>query len=320
MTKLLSARGPSTTSSSGPVDQCAIENYHADDLKQRIRKMPRSSPAVQRVAAVLNFFAEHPGQAFTLTDIINGVKLSRATCHALLTSLVDVGYLYRTSDKNYVLGPALAAIGRSASTSYSPLQIAMPEMRALADEYDAICSAYFRDGDDVVVRERAAAVSYLGWSIPRGARLPLRPPYASIYFAWSSPADVEAWLDALDPPPTAQQRTQMFQGTAFAREFGFMCVRTIRPAAATATTDFLTGGAPSPVEVVTSIEPERDYTISAITAPVLGADGRVAFVLGLAGLTGTRNGNQVLRIGHRLREACNRISSYSIPLKKTVDG
>jgi DNA-binding IclR family transcriptional regulator len=278
--------------------------------------MARSSPAVQRVASVLNFFAEHPGHAFTLTDLVKGLKLSRATCHALLTGLVEVGYLYRTSEKTYVLGPALAAIGRSASTNYSPLQVAQPEMRALADEFDAICSAFFRDGNDAVVRERAAAVSHLGWSMPRGARLPLRPPFAAIFFAWSPPAEAETWLDQLDPPPNAQQRARMFEGMAFTREYGFMCVRAVRPAVVSTTNEWLVpGDSNSPVEVMLKFETDKDYAVSSITAPVFGADGRVAFVMGLVGMTGLRSGVEIMRIGTRLREACNRVSSFSTPLR-----
>lgn len=278
--------------------------------------MSRSSPAVQRVTAVLNFFAEHPGQAFTLTDLIKALRLSRATCHALLTGLVEVGYLYRTSEKSYVLGPTLAAIGRSASTNYSPLQIAQPEMRALADEFDAICSAFFRDGSDAVVRERAAAVSHLGWSIPRGARLPLRPPFGGIFFAWSPPTEVEAWLDRLDPPASPQQRAQMYESMAFAREYGFMCVRAVRAPIVSTTSDWLVSEGPDrPVEVMVKFELDRDYPVSAINAPVFGADSRVAFVLGLVGLTDARSGMEIMRIGTRLREACNRISSFSTPLR-----
>src|ERR1700740_1652704 len=91
-------------------------------------KMARSSPGVRRVAAILNFIADHPGQAFTLTDLIRALKFSRATCHALLTGLVEVVYLYRASDKQYVLGPALVAIGRNAVEHASPVQIVQPEM------------------------------------------------------------------------------------------------------------------------------------------------------------------------------------------------
>lgn len=278
--------------------------------------MSRSSPAVQRVAAVLNFFAEHPGQAFTLTDLVKALKLSRATCHALLTGLVDVGYLYRTSEKSYVLGPTLAAIGRSASTNYSALQIAQPEMRALADEFDAICSAFFHDGKDAVVRERAAAVSHLGWSMPRGARMPLRPPFGGIFFAWFPPGEVEVWLDQLEPPATRRQRTQMYETMAFAREYGFMAVLSGRASVVSTTSDWLVrDDTPNPVEVMTKVELDRKYLGPSLTAPVFGRDGRIEFTLGLVGLTGEYSGEEVMRIGTRLREACNRISSFSAPLK-----
>src|SRR5580693_418785 len=177
--------------------------------------MARSSPGVLRVASILNFIADHPDQAFTLTDLVKALKLSRATCHALLTGLVEVGYLYRASDKNYILGPALASIGRVAALHTSPLQVAQPEMRALADEFDTICACFFRDGDDIVVRDRAASVSHVGWSVPVGTRLKLRPPFAAIFYAWAPRSEAEAWLDAYQPPPTPAHRIEMFKGMAF---------------------------------------------------------------------------------------------------------
>jgi DNA-binding IclR family transcriptional regulator len=136
--------------------------------------MTRSSPGVRRVAAILNFIADHPGQAFALTDLVRALKLSRATCHALLTGLVEVGYLYRASDKSYVLGPALARIGRSVADHFSPLQVAQPEMRKLADEFDVICTAYSFEGDSAAVRERAASASHIGYAAPLGSRMKLR--------------------------------------------------------------------------------------------------------------------------------------------------
>jgi DNA-binding IclR family transcriptional regulator len=277
--------------------------------------MSRSSPAVRRVVSILNFFAEHPGHNFTLTDLVKALKLSRATCHALLTGLVEVGYLYRTSDKSYVLGPTLASIGRIASIHYSPLQIAQPEMRALADEYDGVCLAVFRDGNDVSIRERAAAVSHLGWTIHRGATLPLRPPFAGIFFAWSPPAEADAWVDRLDPPPTAQQRAQMGDCMTFAREYGFMlAIRNVVAQHDQSTNDWLFLDRPdTPVYVQNSIEPDREYPVSGLSAPVFEADGRIAFVLSLAGLVGRYSGKQVLAIGQQLCDACRRITAFTAP-------
>src|SRR3954469_5764148 len=103
--------------------------------------MSKSPPGVRRIVSILNFFADHPEQSFTLTDLVRALRLSHATCHGLLVGLVEAGYLYRTNDKSYVLGPALAAIGEVAKEHFSPLQITQSEIRALADEFGVTCIA-----------------------------------------------------------------------------------------------------------------------------------------------------------------------------------
>lgn len=274
--------------------------------------MARSSPGVLRVAAILNFIAEHPGQSFTLSDLVRALKLSRATCHALLTGLVEVGYLYRASDKAYVLGPALVAIGRVAAEHASPLQIAKPEMRALADEFEAICSAYFIERDDVVVRERAASVSHLGNSPPLGARMRLRAPFAAIHFAWSPQAEVDAWLDASTPPPTPQQRADMLTSMAFAREHGFMFnVRNPTMAASEpAELAFSAERMEFPASAGLHLDPAQSYRLLSVTAPVFDAPGRVAFTMGLGGFERILTGKEVEHMGRRLREACDRVTAF----------
>src|SRR3546814_14669821 len=109
--------------------------------------MARTSPGVQRIVSILNFFADHPEQSFTLTDLVRALKLRRATCHALLPGLAEAGYLYRRHDKSSLLGPTLAEIGRIADPHSSPPQIAQPEMRALTDAFDAGCPAVLPDRD-----------------------------------------------------------------------------------------------------------------------------------------------------------------------------
>lgn len=274
--------------------------------------MSRSSPGVRRVAAILNFIADHPGQAFALTDLVRALKLSRATCHALLTGLVDVGYLYRTSDKTYVLGPALAAIGRTAAQHFSPLQVAQPEMRSLADEFDVVCGAYFLEGNMMHLRDRAASLSHVGYPVPLGIRMKLRSPQAVIYFAWSQ-KDAEAWLEATTPKPTPERQELMFKSMEFAREHGFsVLVRkagfdisdTAQAYDAGADTDEL------PVVPIAEVEAEQIYSVGALMAPVFDAKGKVTFALVMAGFHGNMSGSQVFAAGSRLRAACERISSF----------
>lgn len=266
------------------------------------------------MVAILDFFADHPGQAFTLTDLVRALKLSRATCHALLTGLVDSGYLYRTHDKSYVIGPRLVAIGRIANEHFSPLQVAQPEMRALADEFGAICSAFFREGDEVVVRARAASISQLGFSIPQGARLQLRPPFGAVYFAWTTQAQAQAWVDGVEPPPTPAQREQMLKGMSFARQHGFLFgVRNLNAPRYEEAPELIFKGqrAEYPVLLEYEIDPKRQYLLTFINAPVFNEHQDVVFCLGLMGFTGGVSGAHIEHMGRTLRAACDRITNFA---------
>ncbi len=275
--------------------------------------MARSSPGAARVAAILNFMADHPGQAFALTDLVRALKLSRATCHALLTALVEVGYLFRTSDKSYVLGPALANICRAVSKQFSPLQVAQPEMRLLADMYDVVCSVYVLEGQTVSVRERASSMSHLGVSVPVGTRLKLRVPFAAPYFFRATATEVEKWLDETDPPATPEQRSAFAASMAFARRHGFVMLFTDGADASAAPAEQIFGDETSSFPVVPATEdpdPGKSCPVASILAPVFDAEGKVVFVMGLTGFNRMMIGAEVDEIAARLMGACGRITSY----------
>jgi DNA-binding IclR family transcriptional regulator len=278
--------------------------------------MSRSSPSVLRIVAVLNFFADHPGQAFTLTDLIKALKLSRATCHGVLAGLVESGYLYRTTDKSYVLGPALLYVGEVAKEHFSPLQVAKPEMRALADEFDAVCSAAFREQHDVVVRERAAAISHLGYTTPRGQRFPLLPQFAAPFFVGSTPVEVNTWITRSNPPCPREHIDLMHKGIDFVRANGFLfSVRRVGAEAEMGSRKWLDEPTSdnAPLVATFEIKPKASYNLGFVVAPVLDARGKVAFVLALQGFQEKYTGAEVQRIGRRVLKACERISSCMVP-------
>lgn len=274
--------------------------------------MSRSSPGVRRVAAILNFIADHPGQAFALTDLVRALKLSRATCHALLTGLVDVGYLYRTSDKTYVLGPALAAIGRTAAEHFSPLQVAQPEMRKLADEFDVLCGAYFLEDRHVVLRDRAASVSHVGYPVQLGTKFDLHFTLASAFHSWSE-KDVEAWLSTTDTNPSDEHKTMFKQTAEFARDNGYVVILR-KPGfnfSETTSSEPVRGEIREfPVETLSELEDDKSYPLAVIFAPIFDRKGRVSFVLGLVGFHTVIRGDRVREMGQTLREACDRISTF----------
>ncbi len=275
--------------------------------------MTRSSPGVRRVAAILNFMAEHPGESFALTDLVRALKLSRATCHALLTGLVEVGYLFRTSDKTYVLGPALAAIGRTAADHFSPLQVAKPEMRALADAFDVVCGAYFLEADEMHLRDRASSASHVAYPVPLGTRMKLRSAQAVVYYGWSQ-SEAEAWLGRATPRPSPDSCQLMFEAMKFARTNGFAVL--VRKPGVVLGEDVdpvqlvSTESDDLPVIPIAEIAAGRAYPIGALMAPVFDARGKVGFSLVLAGFHGAMNDAQIMAAGARLAEACARISDF----------
>ena len=270
----------------------------------------RSSPGVQRVATILNFIAEHPGQAFGLTDLVRALKLSRATCHALLTGLVEVGYLYRTSDKTYVMGPALAEIGRKAFEHLSPLQVMVPEMRRLADELDLICTAYHLEEGSVVVRERAASISHLGRLGPLGTRLKLRSQTAVPFLAGQTDEEVERWVSSHSPPLSAHEKAKFLDAIAFARQHGLVVIT--RVPETTHMPDNPVIGTEIPhikVETETDLAEGKTYSLASIIVPVIGRDPKGPYALALAGFEGDVASERIFELAAKLKRVSHNVSA-----------
>lgn len=248
--------------------------------------------------------ADHPGQSFALTDLVRALKLSRATCHALLTGLVEVGYLYRTSDKSYVLGPGLAKICQAVAEHFSPLQVAQPEMRTLADEYDVVCTAFFLENNEIHFRERAASLSHVGDFVPLGTRIKLRPSSAPIFYAWSPREDVDGWLKSVRATP--EQRDKLYKAIDFAREHGFVILVDDVAVSARTAADV----AQAPVQPILELKPRQGYAVASLLAPVFDTEGKVAFAMGLHGFDRNMTGAEAAQIAAHLRAACDRITSY----------
>jgi DNA-binding IclR family transcriptional regulator len=207
----------------------------------------------------------------------------------------------------------LLNISEVAQAHFSPLQVAQPEMRSLADEYDAVCTAAFRERHDVVVRERAAAVSHLGFSSPRGTRHPLLPQFAAPFFAASTPADIKAWVDGFDPPCSDAQIEALFKGVEFVRAHGYL-FSVQRPGTNLdrESSQWLSERRYFDTPIVAKFDLAADETYKPIfiLAPVYDSRGKVAFALALQGFQKAFTGAQIEHIGTRVREVCARITAF----------
>ena len=272
--------------------------------------MTKTSPGVARTVAVLNFFADHPGQSFTLSDIVRSLRLSRATCHALLAGLVEANYLYRTSDKSYVLGAGLARIAAVAQKHLEPLQVAKSEMRTLADELDAICSAVYADRGEAVVRDQASSVMHIGWPTRMGQRHPIAPPFGGIFVAWAKPPEVERWLARAPEALSEEDRRTYIDSLEFPRRYGFAVGLRREMIRDEAHAEWLALKVDKTDYTPRDIDPDGSFNLGFVAAPVFDAEGNVYFLLSLTGFVDPMSGAQVEMIGQRLRASCDRITTF----------
>lgn len=275
--------------------------------------MARPSPSAQRVVTMLNFFADNPGRSFSMTDLIRALKLNRATAHCLLAELVQANYLFRTSDKQYLLGSAAARLGTVASAHLSPLQVAQPEMRALANEFDAVCSALFRDRDEIVVQERAASAAQLDWYPAPGFRWPLHSSIGPVFLIGLPPREVHAWLDSLAPPLSSEERQRAIDGMTFAQAYGFIYVLRDEPweqGPHAAEWRFMSRPVERRLVLGGRLESGKTYSVATVGGQVSDGQGRVAFVLALSAFPASFDAGQIMQMGLRVRQACEGISRF----------
>jgi len=141
------------------------------------------------------------GGGLRFADLVREADLSQATCHAILLTLSDAGYVVRDAEtRTFSLGPALVALGAAASESFPEVRAAGAHLANLSARTRLPCSAARVVDDSITV---LAVVGTAGFELPirEGTRVPFAPPFGAIHVAWSGDVAVEAWI-ARAPRPT----------------------------------------------------------------------------------------------------------------------
>jgi DNA-binding IclR family transcriptional regulator len=58
------------------------------------------------------------------------------------------------------------------------------------------------------------------------------------------------------------------------------------------------------------IKSNQSYHLASVVAPIFDGHNNVVFVLGLMGFADHMTGSRIEKMGHRLREACDRITVF----------
>ena len=272
--------------------------------------MSRSSPAAARAVAVLNLVVQHPTRAFTLTDLVRSLQLSRATCHAVLVTLVEAGYLYRLANKSYVIGPALIAAGRIAREHFSPLELAREEMRGLSDKYRVMCSAFAVEGDEIELRDLVGGTSHMRWLTQVGHRSPLNSRWNGLIYAWDSDETIRRWFAMIDLDPASETGKQLFAKLLRARGDGYYFALQKEGWTVEKVGDLSFKDRQLYIDYLTSdLDDDNLYSVSFMMAPVRNEKG-TTMVIGMSAPQRPLSGVQIREMGETLAAACGRVSSF----------
>ncbi|MBV8982335.1 MAG: helix-turn-helix domain-containing protein [Acidimicrobiia bacterium] len=287
---------------------------------------PRPAPGAERVVAVLNFLAAHPDESFSLSELARRLDLNKATCHALLMTLTEAGYLLRHPTRmTYMLGPALVAIGGAAQGQFQAVDFAREEMRALAEETSLECIASTVVGDEIVILSRSGAALPFGASVALGQRLPLVPPLGSVFMAWAEPDDIDGWLQRQHSWASEEQLDRYQAALTAVRRRGYAVSldADARLQVGQALASLGDEGRSQPVRgmlerlldelsredyFLIEVEPRSEYRVNTMGAPVFGPGGNVELGLFLVGFRGVIRGEDVIEHGERLAQATRNVT------------
>lgn len=153
------------------------------------------SQPTARALAILDLLMANPHQAFGLTEMTRRLNLNKATCHAILTTMANYGFLVQhPKTKAYRLGPSIIAAGNAAFAQFPVLEYARPELEGLQQDLDVGFAVTGRSKQHMVLLALYGRASPLIDSFQLGLRLPNTAPVAACFTAFSPAKHLEAWL------------------------------------------------------------------------------------------------------------------------------
>src|SRR5262245_48887564 len=190
------------------------------DVRREGRQVP--SPPTERVVAVMHLLAAQPERNFSLADISRSLGISRATGHAILTTLARHRWVAKDErTAAYSWGPAMGALVRPTNGSeFRPL------LQELSESVGAQVFLARRDGASLVVSD-SVGESLAAPPVKAGLRMPLVAPFGRDYVAWAGDKAIETWLKGIGPP-SSRLRHRLTTVLSEVRERGYVIERLSR--------------------------------------------------------------------------------------------
>ncbi|WP_421840146.1 helix-turn-helix domain-containing protein [Mycobacterium sp.] len=275
------------------------------------------SPPTERVISVLELLGRNPTKQFSLAEICRTLNISRATGHAVLTTLTAREWAVRDpATARYTWGPAIAALARPQST-----QLHRADLQALANDSKTQVALARREDTTLVVIDTVGEC-LRGPRIDRGMRTPFVAPIGRDYVAWWSVDAQQDWLQAIGTP-SDQFRQRMIKVFSEIQKRGFVVERltrqyvrvytALRALSADGEVDEITtqlARAYADLAVIDVLDDElangTAHNVATVSAPIRNPDGAAEMTV-MAAVFTTVDGAAIRALGERVRQAAQSI-------------
>jgi DNA-binding IclR family transcriptional regulator len=272
---------------------------------------------------VVSLLANHPSETFPVAEIARRLGYNRATCHAVLLALEEAGWVRRSRERGYAVGPGLIPLGSAALAGVPVVEVLRRAVQELHGALGLEVLGCVPAGPEIVVVARAGPTDPFSMAMRVGQSFPLAPPFGLTFVAWNRP-EVDHWA-ARTPDLTARERARMHDAAALVRQVGY-CV-TLDPATRQSLGETVARLARDPqssearsrqTELVRALahdeyvtvdaEQHRTMRVSQVSAPVFGPEEDVVAVMGIVIAPGQVQSSDVPALGERVRAATDRLT------------
>jgi DNA-binding IclR family transcriptional regulator len=157
--------------------------------------MSANATAVERALAILEYL-DGSRRGLNISEISRKLSIPKSSAHVIVVTLERLGYVQKRADSlHYTLGLKAYGLGQGMVRGLSISELAMPHMRALADQLRLPVHLAVPDGDQGVYIQKADAPGLIKFDTYVGRRMDLHcTGVGKILLSWGPPDILERLL------------------------------------------------------------------------------------------------------------------------------
>jgi DNA-binding IclR family transcriptional regulator len=281
----------------------------------------RPGLAASRSIDIIEFLSLFPERGFTLSEIVRATQINIASCYAVLNRLTERGYLTRSDEKTYAIGPSLIAVGQAGFKSQPIIARARRAAEELVRDLDVPVLLSTVVGGEILAVLSLESADGRSAGMWVGERLPLVPPVGAPFLAWASEEAVDAWIARRAARPAKALVKEWRRDLELTRERGFQIILRAEAAPSTASlisqmaSDARAGDYKDELKrLINSFEHQKAqpetladdeiYDVMLLASPIFDEKGEAVFNLALGGFSQKLTGAMISGYADRLMRTC----------------